>query len=140
MRGQVVFQKYALMDYGSFFGDGAARGTDFTADALREGALAAVKHYAAGAPAQSAAHDAAVASVQREYKRNRWDAAGNQVVLSEGQVQAHRALVHHYREMFAGRGAQAFHPADCISDAGELRDLSGFFFWGAWVCAAERPG
>ncbi|HEY0941928.1 MAG TPA: cbb3-type cytochrome c oxidase subunit I [Steroidobacter sp.] len=140
VRGQIVFQKYALMDYGSFFGDGAARGTDFTAEALREGVLAAIRHYAAGAPAQSAEHDAAVARVQREYRQNRWDAASNQVVLSEGQVQAHRALVHHYQEMFAGRGPQAFHPAGYISDATELRDLAGFFFWGAWVCAAERPG
>ena len=30
-RGQLVFQKYALMEYGSMFGDGAARGPDFTA-------------------------------------------------------------------------------------------------------------
>ncbi len=33
-RGQLVFQKYALMEYGSMFGDGAVRGPDFTAEAL----------------------------------------------------------------------------------------------------------
>ena len=32
--GQSVFQKYALMDYGSMFGDGASRGPDFTAESL----------------------------------------------------------------------------------------------------------
>ena len=33
-KGQIVFHKYALMEYGSFFGDGAQRGPDFTAEAL----------------------------------------------------------------------------------------------------------
>jgi nitric oxide reductase subunit B len=31
VEGQIVFHKYALMEYGSFFGDGAQRGPDFTA-------------------------------------------------------------------------------------------------------------
>ncbi|MBK6997963.1 MAG: hypothetical protein IPH31_24915 [Lewinellaceae bacterium] len=35
-RGQIVFHKYALMEYGSFFGDGAQRGPDFTAEALHQ--------------------------------------------------------------------------------------------------------
>jgi nitric oxide reductase subunit B len=140
VRGQLVFQRYALMDYGSLFGDGAARGTDFTADALHEGALAAVDYYADGALPQTVQHDSAVARMQREYRQNRWNAANNQAVLSAGQVQAYAAVVRHYAEMFAGRGSQAFHPAGYISDAAELRDLAGFFYWGAWVCAAKRPG
>ena len=32
--GQMVFQKYALMEYGSMFGDGAYRGPDYSAEAL----------------------------------------------------------------------------------------------------------
>src|SRR5690606_5482847 len=32
--GQIVFQKYALMEYGSMFGDGAYRGPDYSAEAL----------------------------------------------------------------------------------------------------------
>lgn len=35
-KGQIVFHKYALMEYGSFFGDGAQRGPDFTAEALHQ--------------------------------------------------------------------------------------------------------
>jgi len=34
LKRQVVFQKYALMEYGTMFGDGAIRGPDFTAEAL----------------------------------------------------------------------------------------------------------
>jgi len=36
LNGQAVFQKYALMEYGSMFGDGAERGPDFTAGALHQ--------------------------------------------------------------------------------------------------------
>ena len=36
LKGQSVFQHYALMEYGSMFGDGATRGPDFTADALHQ--------------------------------------------------------------------------------------------------------
>lgn len=38
-QGQIVFHKYALMEYGSFFGDGAQRGPDFTAEALHQVSL-----------------------------------------------------------------------------------------------------
>ena len=34
LNGQAIFLKYALMEYGSMFGDGALRGPDFTAEAL----------------------------------------------------------------------------------------------------------
>ena len=34
LKGQALFQRYALMEYGSMFGDGANRGPDFTAEAL----------------------------------------------------------------------------------------------------------
>src|SRR3989338_2852515 len=46
LAGQAVFQKYALMDYGSMFGDGAGRGPDFTADALHQIALSMQDYYA----------------------------------------------------------------------------------------------
>jgi hypothetical protein len=42
--------------------------------------------------------------------------------------------------MFRGEGAEAFHPAGYITDAGELSELAAFFFWGGWVCGAQRPG
>src|SRR5215471_10116891 len=46
LKGQAVFQKYALMEYGSMFGDGADRGPDFTADALHQAMLLMNRYYA----------------------------------------------------------------------------------------------
>ncbi len=43
--GQRVFHQYALMEYGSFFGDGAQRGPDFTAEALHLLNLKMVDYY-----------------------------------------------------------------------------------------------
>ena len=47
LRGQLAFQQRALMQHGSFFGDGALRGPDYTADALHQVALAVSEHHAA---------------------------------------------------------------------------------------------
>ena len=34
----------------------------------------------------------------------------------------------------------SFPPKNYITSRAEIQDLSAFFFWGAWVCAVERPG
>ena len=45
--GQKVFQKYGLMDYGSYLGDGGMRGPDFTAESLNLTARWMNEYYAA---------------------------------------------------------------------------------------------
>ncbi|HJW55442.1 MAG TPA: cbb3-type cytochrome c oxidase subunit I [Burkholderiaceae bacterium] len=144
LRGQVVFQKYALMDYGSMFGDGAARGPDYTADALHHMAASMQAFYLA-LPGQAAVSEelqraAVQARVQLEMKKSRHDPASNRVTLTPGQVHAYDELVRRYTGMFRGEGPEAMKPTGYITDAGELKDLSSFFFWGAWVCGTERPG
>lgn len=42
LAGQAVFQKYGLMDVGSFFGHGAYNGPDFSADYLHREAVVAL--------------------------------------------------------------------------------------------------
>lgn len=136
-RGQVVFLKYGLMNYGSMFGDGAARGPDFTADALHVTAGAVRDHYASRKGIEPAT---ALALAQEDIRRNRFDAADNRVTLSEAQAYALRELKRRTAAMFRGEGREAFHPAGYITDAGELSDLATFFFWGGWVCGTWRPG
>ena len=135
-RGQVVFLKYGLMNYGSMFGDGAGRGPDFTADALHQTARA-MRDYHASSNVDA---DSALAVAQREIKRNRYNAVTNTVTMGAAQTFAVRQLERHVAAMFRGEGSHAFHPAGFITDAAELRDLAAFFFWGGWVCGVERPG
>jgi nitric oxide reductase subunit B len=145
LEGQALFQRYALMDYGTFFGDGANRGTDYTADALHQRALALTAFQEAHPPA---GFEAATPALRRaafeqlareEIKHNTYDPSTNRVVLSAADASALRAVVAHYREAFAARGVEAFSPAGYVRDA-DVASLSGFFFWGAWVCGVERPG
>lgn len=140
LSGQAVFQKYALMDYGSMFGDGGSRGPDFTADALHVITRSMNDFYLARGASQLAPWDkkAVEARVISELKTNNY--ADNKVLLTAAQSYAFEQLLAHYREMFMGRDKNSFHPSGYISNQSELKDLSSFFFWGAWVCTADRPG
>jgi nitric oxide reductase subunit B len=141
LRGQVIFQKYALMEYGTMFGDGAGRGPDYTADALHRLAITMADREAAGSPASPDARAAAEARARADLKANRYVAESNTVPLTDAQAYAFERLVEHYRDAFAGTaGVESVRPARYIADASEIRDLTAFFFWGAWVCAVERPG
>ncbi|MCP4252367.1 MAG: nitric-oxide reductase [Candidatus Scalindua sp.] len=145
-RGQLIFQRYALMEYGSMFGDGAARGPDFTAEALHQVAVEMNNFYnqqVANGNVDELSQiekDGISVRVKRELKANRYDRERNVVALTEGQSYAAERLVGYYSSKFKGDHKEAFKPAGYITDDAELKDLSAFFFWGAWVCAVERPG
>ena len=120
-RGQAVFLKYGLMNYGSMFGDGAGRGPDFTADALHHVARAMRDHHAS---ADGVDADSALAITQREIKRNRHDPGANTVTVGAAQAYGARDLERRIAAMFRGEGSEAFHPAGYIDDEAELRDLA----------------
>jgi len=140
VRGQLVFLSNALMDYGSMFGDGAGRGPDFSADALHRLSDAMVDFYLPDADQQNPyTKDAVVARVQTELKQNGYDEVLDQIVLSDSQVFAVQRLRTHYRNWIRTDVARVLPAVSRLSD-NELNDLSDFFFWGAWVCVAKRPG
>lgn len=145
-RGQLVFQKYALMEYGSMFGDGAVRGPDFTAEALHRIAVEMNDYYGRQITngnldeLSQIEKDGISVRVKRELKTNRYDRERNIVVLTEGQAYAAERLVEYYSSKFKGNHKEAFKPSGYITDDSELKDLTAFFFWGAWVCAVKRPG
>lgn len=146
--GQQVFLRYGLMDYGSFLGDGGMRGPDFTAEALNLVARFMGEHYEeawrTSLPDADLRALAVRARVQEELKRNRYDAASHRVTLGPAQAHAFRELERYYAQKFGDggdlAGGEAFRPAGYISDPREAAQLSAFFFWGAWLCAAQRPG
>ncbi|MEZ5553485.1 MAG: cbb3-type cytochrome c oxidase subunit I [Pseudomonadales bacterium] len=147
-RGQKIFHTRGLMSYGSFWGDGAERGPDFTADALHRTVVSMRSHYKdeleseAGPGSLSEYHqDAIAARVMREVHNNTYDEQEGVIELNEAQVVAFKDLTEHYTSMFTDSTYhESFEPSGLISDPQELRDLSAFFFWGGWVSAANRPG
>lgn len=146
-RGQIVFHKYALMEYGSFFGDGAQRGPDFTAEALHQINVSMNEFYrrknedSIGRPSTVTEQKIIAEQVREELKKNLYDKEENIVVLSEGYVYALNELEDYYIKVFTENDANNRFPLkNYITDKKEIKDLAGFFFWGAWVCVTERPG
>jgi nitric oxide reductase subunit B len=145
--GQEVFHKYALMEYGSFFGDGAQRGPDFTAEALHVINLSMVDYYKKqsllelGLELDAFDEPRINDIVQKELKKNTFDEKDQKVILSDAYINAHLELIKYYTDRFIhDKRASSNQPKDYIKSPAEIKDLSSFFFWGAWVCVTERPG
>jgi nitric oxide reductase subunit B len=135
------------MEYGSFFGDGAQRGPDFTAEALHQTSLFMTDFYkneyksTNGKIPDEFDIKQINEKVKQELKVNRFDASSNLVSLTPAQVYAHEKLQNYYTDIFINdKGGIGSLPPNYIKDEQEVKDLSSFFFWGAWVCVAERPG
>jgi len=146
-RGQEVFHKYALMEYGSFFGDGAQRGPDFTAEALHQTSLAMSDFYInefktiKGTQPDEFEIKQINEKVKQELKINRYNKSTGLVALSPAQVYAHQKVQQYYTDIFINnKGGAGSLPSNYIKTPEEVKDLSSFFFWGAWVCVAQRPG
>lgn len=146
-RGQKVFHKYALMEYGSFFGDGAQRGPDYTAEALNIVAKSMTDYAVSefekknGHPPTAAERNVLNEQTKRDLKQNRFDETKDHIVLTEGQEYGLEALRTYYLNLFIDQNTtNSFPPPGFIIDRQEVIDLASFFFWGAWVCAVQRPG
>lgn len=142
--GQAVFQKYALMEYGSMFGDGANRGPDYTAEALHYVSKYMNDYYQSKLKAEANSDllkKGITEQVKLEIKNNHYSKEKNSVTLSDAQVFAVAELVKYYNQKFTNPSSPgAFKPSGYITDANEIKSLTAFFFWGSWVCGVERPG
>ena len=142
--GQAVFQKYALMEYGSMFGDGANRGPDYTAEALHYVSKYMNDYYQSKLKAEENSDllkKGITEQVKLEIKNNHYSKEKNSVTLSDAQVFAVAELVKYYNQKFTNPSSPgAFEPSGYITDANEIKSLTAFFFWGSWVCGVERPG
>ncbi len=145
--GQEVFHKYALMEYGSFFGDGAQRGPDYTAEALHKVVLMMAEYRAQEFKKENGRELSEMElkiigeNIKEEIKENRYNENKNIVVLTDAQAYALKGLRTYYANVFIDENTdESFPPPGYISDRQEISDLSDFFFWGAWVCGAKRPG
>jgi nitric oxide reductase subunit B len=147
-RGKEVFHLKGLMSWGSFWGDGADRGPDFTAEALHRTVVSMKTYYENELKARQPElavtdQDAIAARVLREVRENTYDPAANRIVLNDAQVAAFEELNQHYTAVFTDPTSKdrfSNFVNGHISDPADLRALTGYFFWGGWASAANRPG
>lgn len=136
MAGQHVFQKYGLMQFGSIFGHGAYLGPDFTAQYLHAAALSMTGLYtrAGRSPAD------AEAQVKQELKSHAYDSATQVLTYTPAQAHAFEELTSFYRDWFVKTPAKDDLHRPVLTDPTEIRQLTCYFAWAAWVSSATRPG
>jgi nitric oxide reductase subunit B len=147
-RGKEIFHVRGLMGYGSFWGDGADRGPDFSADALHRTVVAMRSFYEEEIKARDGKQsltayekDAVAQRVIRDLHTNTYDEQAGQIVLNDAQIYALGELNMHYARMFTDPTyLDRMDPVNHVSGEENLRNLTSFFFWGGWVSAANRPG
>jgi len=142
-----VFHLKGLMSWGSFWGDGADRGPDFTAEALHRTVVTMRTYYEDAIkrerPLTQTDQDAIAVRIQRELHENGWDEENNVTRINDAQVQAFRDLNVHYTRVFTDSTYPDKFSAfvdNFITDPADLRALTAYFFWGGWASAANRPG
>ena len=131
--GQLVFEKYGLMEYGTIFGHGAYLGPDFTADYIERARQAMRRTYVAHATADPDAR------IVEDFKLNRWDAARDVLTYTPAQVAAWRELIDYYRRWFGPAESQSGLRRPTVATE-HMHALVAYFAWSAWVATANRPG
>lgn len=132
-RGQQIFLRNGLMQYGSIFGHGGYLGPDYTADYLRRAALSVSRTYEAEG---GAARDRTIS----DFKENRYDPATGTLRFTAAQVKAFNEVRAYYQESFSQTHPETGLRPGVLVDPEEVRQLTAFFAWSAWAASAQRPG
>jgi len=150
--GQNVWQSAGGQQMGSVWGHGAYVAPDWSADWLHRESVWLLDHWARRdharpyaelpAPEQASLR----ARLQGELRTNSHDPASGDLVVSTDRALAIQAVAGHYRQLFSDdpelaglREAYAI-PGNVLRDPDRRQAMTGFFFWAAWACAANRPG
>jgi len=136
IRGQHLFQKYGLMQFGTLFGHGAYLGPDFTALHLHRWALSLSESLRAGGhPEEEIDY-----RVRRLLEENRWDAGTGELMYSREEAKAFADLRRFYGDFFGPPETQEGLRRPHISRSEDLDALTAYFSWAAWTTTARRPG
>lgn len=132
--GQQVFLKNGLMEYGSILGHGAYLGPDYTTDYLRR-ASKIVRDVHGGQDS-----DLSENLTIREFKTNRYQPETGILTYSLAQQKAFTELQQHYYHFFSEPSTRFGLRPSAITNREEIKKLTAYFSWTAWLAAAKRPG
>ena len=144
--GQEIFLKYGLMQNGSIWGHGSYLGPDFSAQYLHELSLDTLQAIAkqelgmdlsALDESQRALVDSRVSIL---LKKNRYDAVSKQLIFIDAEKDSFQKQLTTWADYFKHPITNSGLPDNYIHDPAEIRQLTAFFAWTAWVSVANRPG
>lgn len=132
--GQQVFLSNGLMEYGSILGHGAYLGPDYTTDYLRRASRIVREEYGGRTHNQSG-----ILTVQ-DFKTNRYRPESGVLTYSRAQEKAFIHLKEHYYRFFSEPTTRFGLRPSAIADREDIRQLTAYFSWTAWLASARRPG
>ncbi len=144
--GQQVFLKHGLMANGTIWGHGAYLGPDFSAQYLHEWSLdtadaAAREQFARPYASLGEDERAAIGGrVARTMKQNRYDPATGTLAMSPADVASFKRQIALWTAYFTTPSNNGGLAVGAVSDERQLRQLTAFFAWTAWVSVVQRPG
>ncbi|WKS96067.1 nitric-oxide reductase large subunit [Riemerella columbina] len=148
--GQNVWQSIGGQTVGSIWGHGAYIAPDWTADYLHREATLLLnalakkdgKTYAQLPDDEQARYQALL---KKEIRKNTFDEAKNEIVLSKERAMVQEELAQYYQKLFMNdaslnklRDSYAI-PKNTIKDPERMRKMNAFFAWSTWVCSTNRP-
>jgi nitric oxide reductase subunit B len=148
-RGQDLFRKRGLMNYGSVLGHGAYLGPDYTAEALHWMTEAMCRYKSAAYGSLDVGPKAAIdAEVAKELRENRY--SEGTLRFTAAQTVAWNEIVSRYAKVFAqGDLARALPTGallppsegggDAAKDGQAAKELAAFATWTSWRSVAKRP-
>jgi nitric oxide reductase subunit B len=155
--GQAVFQKYALMDYGTVLGNGSYMGPDYTAEALKIYTDGMHDFYAEkenGVPFAKLSKNKQTVireNVLNELRKNRYNKKTDTLVLTDAQVNGLKQVQNYYHKIFTKGDGWGLQPnlikekdmpsknRAWVGSGDQITQVSDFFFWTAWLSSTDRP-
>ncbi|MBF0445886.1 MAG: hypothetical protein HQL68_09860 [Magnetococcales bacterium] len=132
-RGEEIFHLRGLMSYGSFWGDGAERGPDFTADALHRIVVSMGDFYKNRLKERAQIQkvpqydaDAISLQVKRELHSNLWNKEEGNIRINDAQIYALQKLNVHYSIMFTDPDYPELFQTGYITDLEDIKALTAF--------------
>ncbi len=145
LKGQNIYQKYGLMDFGSVWGHGTVKGPDFSALTLKIIYDKIKEYYSNEFSGNLDAYKTVIdEKVKNDIKTNRYDPKSKTLILTDAQVYALNYLRQYYNNLFkegdVHKGSLGYgFLKETIKKEEERLSIADFFFWTAWASSVNRP-
>jgi nitric oxide reductase subunit B len=146
LRGQNAWQALGGMEVGSVWGHGSYVAPDWTADYLHRESVFILNAWSQSQHARpydslgTGERSALAGRLAEMMHRNTFDVSNQILVIDDIRADAFRDNLIYYSKLFTEGSEDYAMPQNTLSDTAALRDLTAFFFWGAWAATANRPG